>query len=96
MVAQAADGSKRDTALLCAYDHAPSRVEEKRIADFCPFPRFSSVALLLVAPSRHLPSTRFLLSRMASSELASTYAALILADEGLEITVSIPSSPPVG
>lgn len=33
--------------------------------------------------------------KQASADLAATYAALILADDGVEITVSIISTPPV-
>lgn len=61
-------------------------------ADFCPLARPPLVAFAPRPPlsSPHPSST----AQMATSELASTYAALILADEGLEITVRPPLASP--
>lgn len=54
---------------------------------------FLQISLSLLLPPVSLPSISSRLSSSMSAELAFTYAALILADEGVEITVSFPSPP---
>lgn len=70
--------SETDPSLLC--DRSPSR----HLFDL-PLGREETVTRLLdLAFPPHTKKTK---SAMASQELASTYAALILADDGVEITV---------